>query len=171
VKFELLSRHLKGKGIRFIFTSPLRRAVQTAEILARNLELSVVIERELREIVLGPLEGLSHEQVKARFPEVWKAWTKTPGDLRLEGMEPLEEVQKRILSLMMRWHLNHENETFAAVTHMAVLRCTLLRSMGRPLNDYRKIDVPNATAFVFEANEKKSDDCLNLKLVKEVHAV
>jgi broad specificity phosphatase PhoE len=83
-------------------------------------------------------------------------------------METLEEVQKRIVTLMKRWQQKHEDETFAAVTHLAVIRCLLLYTMERSLNDYRKIDIPNATAFVFEVNKKKSKDCLNLKLVDEV---
>lgn len=163
-----LAERLKGRGIRILYASPLRRAVQTADILAGYLRVPVIIEKELKEIVLGPLEGLSYEQIKERFPEIWKRWTQAPAELKIEGMETLEEVQKRIVTLLKRWQQKHEDETFAAVTHLAVIRCLLLYTMERSLNDYRKIEIPNATAFVFEVNKKRNDNYLSLKLVEVV---
>ena len=71
---RLLARRLEGRGIRLIYSSPLTRAVETSEILKNHLELNVILEKELREIIVGPLEGLSYEQLIARFPEVWKTW-------------------------------------------------------------------------------------------------
>lgn len=166
---RLLANHLEGRGIRLIYCSPLTRAVETAEILKHHLGLDVIVEKELREIIVGPLEGLSYEQIIARFPEVWKTWCEAPADLRLEGMEPLEEVQKRVLALMGQWLKKHDGETIAAVSHMGVLRCTLLYSSKRPLNDYRKIDIPNAAALCFELNETNPADGLDLTLVEEIH--
>jgi broad specificity phosphatase PhoE len=63
----------------------------------------------------------------------------------------------------------HRGETIAAVSHMAVLRCTLLYSGKRPLNDYRKLDIPNAAAFCFDVQEGNPADGLELKLVEEIH--
>ena len=166
---SLLAKRLEGRGIRCIYSSPLTRAVETSEILRNHLGLNVILEKELREVILGTLEGLSYEQLIARFPEVWKTWCEAPADLRLEGMEPLEEVQKRILALMRQWLKKHKGETIAAVSHMAVLRCTLLYSSKRPLNDYRKIDIPNAAAFCFELNKTNPADGLDLTLVEEIH--
>jgi len=165
---RLLAKQLDGRGIRLIYCSPLTRAVETAEILKHHLGLNVIPEKELREIILGPLEGLSYDQIIARFPEVWETWSQRPAELRLEGMEPLEEVQKRILALMRQWLKKHEGETIAAVSHMAVLRCTLLYSAKKPLNDYKKIDIPNAAAFCFELEEKNPDDGLDLRLVEKI---
>lgn len=165
---RLLARQLEGRGIRLIYSSPLTRAVETAEILKNHLGLNVILEKELREIILGPLEGLSYEQLIARFPEVWETWCRAPAELRLEGMEPLEDVQKRIITLMRGWLKKHQGEIIAAVSHMAVIRCTLLYSAQRPLNDYRKIDIPNAAAFCFELKEKNPDDGLDLRLIEEI---
>lgn len=168
---KLLTPHLKGKGIFILYTSPLRRAVQTAEILSKSLNVPVVQEDDLREIVLGPFDGLSHEEVMEQFPEIWRMWNQAPGELRMEGMEPLEEVQGRILSLFKKWCLKHENETIGAVTHMAVLRCTLLYQQGRSLNDYRKIEVPNAAIFAFDITVRKPNDGLELKLIEEFRGI
>jgi len=163
-----LAGRLQGRGIRLIYSSPLTRAVETAEILKHHLGLTVVVEKELREIILGPLEGLSYDQIRAHFPQVWKTWSQAPAELRLEGMEPLEEVQKRIIALMRQLLKKHNGETMAAVSHMAVIRCALLYSAKRSLNDYRKIDIPNAAAFRFAVQEKNPADGLNLTLAEEI---
>jgi len=166
---RLLAERLDGRGIRCIYASPLTRAVETAEILERHLGLTVILEKELREIILGPLEGLSYDEIRAQFPEVWKTWSQAPATLRLPGMETLAEVQKRIITLMRHLLKKHQGETIAAVSHMAVIRCALLYSTKRPLNDYRKIDIPNAAAFCFAVSEKNPADGLNLTLVEEIH--
>ncbi|WAC06661.1 MAG: histidine phosphatase family protein [Thermodesulfobacteriota bacterium] len=168
----LLVSRLEGKGISRIYTSPLTRAVETAKILSQKLKIPVIVEKELREILLGPLDGLSHTQVIAQYPKVWEIWTKTPADLRLEGMEPLESVQQRILSVLKKWSLSHSEETIvAAVTHLAVLRCLLLYYQGRSLNDYRQIEIFNANAFAFDTELLRSDQKVHLRLVEEIRDV
>jgi len=166
-----LAPRLEGKGISRIYASPLTRAVETANILNQKLNVPMIVEKELREILLGPLDGLSYTQIMAQYPEVWKVWIKTPADLRLEGMEPLEAVQKRILSVLKKWCLSHsEGTVVAAVTHLAVLRCLLLYYHGRPLNDYRQIEISNANAFAFDTELMRSDQKLHLRLVEEIRA-
>jgi len=169
---RLLSSRLEGKGISRIYTSPLTRAVETAKILSQKLKVPVIVEKELREILLGPLDGLSHTQVIAQYPEVWKMWNETPAEVRLEGMEPLEAVQQRILSVLKKWCLSHSEETIvAAVTHLAVLRCLLLYYQGRALNDYRQIEIFNANAFAFDTEVMRSDQKVHLRLVEEIREV
>jgi broad specificity phosphatase PhoE len=166
---KLLSSRLEGKGISRIYASPLTRAIETANILNQKLNVPVIVEKELREILLGPLDGLSHTQVMAQYPEVWKIWTETPAKLRLEGMETLEATQQRILSVLKKWCLSHhEKDIIAGVTHLAVLRCVLLHQQGRSLNDYRKIDIANATAFGFEAEVLRTEQNVQLRLVEEI---
>ncbi|HPD60964.1 MAG TPA: histidine phosphatase family protein [Thermodesulfobacteriota bacterium] len=165
----LLASRLEGKGISRIYTSPLTRAVETAKILSKKLKVPVIVEKELREILLGPLDGLSHIQVIAQYPDAWKMWNETPADLRLEGMEPLESVQQRILSVLKKWCLSHSEETIiAAVTHLAVLRCLLLYYQGRSLNDYRQIEISNAHAFAFDTEILMLDQKVHLRLVEEI---
>lgn len=159
---------LESRGIQRIYTSPLRRAVETAGIISRRLKVPVVTEEELREILLGPLDGLSQQEVMDQFPEVWQIWNQAPGELRLEGMESLQDVQERILLLIKKWYLSHKDETIGAVTHLAVMRCTLLYQQGRPLNDYRRIEIPNATGFTFDIEASETGDSLDLTLVEEI---
>jgi broad specificity phosphatase PhoE len=166
---RLLAERLVDRGITFCYVSPIRRAVDTALILAGNLAISAFIEKNLREMELGPWEGLSEDRVAVEFPEEWKTWNQTPAWLGLAGRETLEDVQRRILSVLQTWCLCNKKKTIAAVTHVALIRCILLYSMGKPLNDYRQIHVPNTTAFVLDVELSKPDRKLHLYLDETIN--
>jgi len=166
---RLLAGQLMHRGITFCYVSPVRRAIDTALILAGNLAIPVLIEKDLREMDLGPWEGLLEDQVAVEFPEEWKTWNQAPAALRLSGRETLEDVQRRIFSVLKTWCLCNEKKTIAAVTHVALIRCILLYSIGKPLNDYRHIHVPNTTAFVFDVELSKPDRKLNLYLDETIN--
>jgi phosphoserine phosphatase len=163
-----LADQLTGKGIRMLYASPLTRALQTAEILNRQLQVPCALENDLMEIELGPLEGLSYEQAACRYPEAWKVWNEKPGELRLEGMETIASVQQRIIALLERWHALHAEVTIAAVSHLAVIRCVRLFTEQRSLNDYKKITIPNATALLLQASRSSADGSLQLRVIEEV---
>lgn len=163
-----LAARLAGRGIRALYTSPLPRALRTAEILNQQLQVLCTPERDLMEIELGPLEGLSYEQAANRYPEAWKEWNERPGDLRLEGMETIASVQQRVIALLKRWCAFHAEETIAVVSHLAVIRCVRLYLEQRPLNDYKKLTIPNATALLLEATQRSANGSLQLRVVEEV---
>ena len=148
---RFLAEQLEDRGIRLFYTSPLRRARETARILAKPTATSTVVEEELREMELGPWNGLSEDQIAKEYPEGWKLWNQAPADLRLGGREPLDVVQRRVIALIRNWCKQHARETIAAVTHVSLIRCVLLYVMGKPLGDYRRIVVPNAATFIFES--------------------
>lgn len=163
-----LAARLAGRGIRILYTSPLPRALQTAQILNQRLCVPFLPENDLMEIELGPLEGLSYEEAASRFPEAWKVWNERPADMRLEGMETIASVQKRIIGLLKRWCVLHAEDTIAAVSHLAVIRCVRLYLEQRPLNDYKKLAIPNATALVLEVTQGSVNGSLHLREIGEV---
>lgn len=91
---------LKGKGIDALYCSPLRRAVQTAEIIGKAVGKVPVKDAHFKEMGLGPWEGLSEDEVERRFPEEWGIWNTRPAELRLAGRETLAELQGRVLARM-----------------------------------------------------------------------
>ena len=88
---------LKEKGIEAIYCSPLRRAVQMAEIISDFLEIDPIVENSFKELRLGIWEGMSEDEVARKFPEEWKIWNERPAELVLGGRETLGELQERVL--------------------------------------------------------------------------
>ena len=100
---------LQSMGIqpKAIYSSPLKRAVETAEIIAKGFELPYEKAPELTEFSVGFLEGKSSEEDWYQFKLLWNEWFLNDNDAyRVEGGESLTDVVTRIQSF-----LNHLKET------------------------------------------------------------
>ncbi len=120
---RLLAEALKDSGIGRIYSGPLSRAKETAEILAAKLGVSVEVEEGFNNINLGPWEGRKKEEIKREFPREFQLWITTPEKLKLPGAETVMEVMERAVKTLKR--VVEENEALGAiavVTHRAVLK-------------------------------------------------
>jgi broad specificity phosphatase PhoE len=92
-----LAQRLKGEDIARIFSSPIPRAIETAEIVCRHLQRSFQISDALSEFNAGILEGKSDENSWAEFSRLWEAWfTEGQFEARIEGGESLVEIRNRL---------------------------------------------------------------------------
>ena len=139
------AKALKGKGIGALYCSPLRRTVQTAEIIGEAINREIVPDDHFKELKLGPWEGLSEDEVASAYPEEWRVWNERPAELVLEGRETLRELQERVLE-GIRGRTSEvrgqRSEKVVVVTHVAIIRVLMLHSEGRDLNEYKKVPVP-----------------------------
>lgn len=145
-----LAARLAGEGVRRVYTSPVRRCVQTAEIVADPWDAAVRTVHDLHEIEIGPWKGLTEEEVAERWPEVHRQWLEDPSVLTLQGRERLEEVAGRALQAVDqigRAQLSADDAPALVVTHLAVIRVLWLAARGRPLSDYHRVDGPFCRPF------------------------
>ena len=145
IQAERAAVQLAGQPIVGVFTSPLPRAVETANIVSRGLKLIPQVSPHFNELRMGPWEGLSEEQVELTYPAEFAIWNTRPAELALDGRETLEELRSRVLAGLIDVHSRHGASPVAIVSHVAVIRVLMLHALGRPLNDYKKMVVPNAT--------------------------
>jgi len=95
---EDLSERLQNLGIQIICSSPLKRALQTAEIVAEKLNVPVKEVEELTEGCLGVVEGMIKDDIAKLNPALWEEWY---GDnmimsTRWPGGESKLEMQQRM---------------------------------------------------------------------------
>ena len=76
---------LNDKGIDALYCSPLRRAVQTAEIIGEAIGEVPGPDAHFKEMGLGPWEGLSEDEVERCFPEEWRVWNTRPAEFAAGG--------------------------------------------------------------------------------------
>ena len=141
------AERLTGFDIARIYTSPLKRAVQTAEVIGKALNEKSILENSFKEMRLGPWEGRSEEEISRKYPEEWKLWNTRPAELMLEGRETLPELLKRVLSGIKEIRDQMDGSSVLVVTHVAVIRVLLLHAQKMDLNLYRTIPVPNGKIF------------------------
>jgi len=146
---EEAGKSLRDKEIDRLYCSPLKRAVQTAEIIGGIIGKEPIPDANFKEIKLGPWVGLSEDEVARRFPEEWALWNERPAELRLDGRETLEGLQERVLEGVFSRRLTQMDTDLGivVVTHVAIIRVLLLYSEGRELNEYKKVAVGNGEVF------------------------
>ncbi|MBK9019749.1 MAG: histidine phosphatase family protein [Sulfuritalea sp.] len=145
IQAEHAAGQLAGQPVVALFTSPLLRAVETANIVGKSLNLAPQVSPHFNELRMGPWEGLSEQQVESAYPDEFAVWNARPAELALEGRETLEELRARVLAGLVDVRDRHGASPVAIVSHVAVIRVLMLHAHGRPLNDYKKVAVPNAT--------------------------
>jgi broad specificity phosphatase PhoE len=134
---ERLAERLAHEGICAVYCSPLGRAVQTAEVLARPLGLDPQRRDDLREISHGRWEGLSRAEVEGRFPGEYEAWEADPFTFAPEGGESGVAVLARALPVLREIVVRHQNDRVLVVSHKATLRLLLSSLLGFDARGYR----------------------------------
>jgi broad specificity phosphatase PhoE len=149
----LARRAAAGLQIEAIYSSPLLRARQTAEAIARNLKLSIVEAPELIEMDVGEMDGLTRTDLRARYPDFMRAWFgPEAGEVKMPGGESLADVQARAWPAVERLREAHRPEaTVVAVSHNFVMRTLVCRALAMPLSDFRRFeqDLASITSIEF----------------------
>ena len=127
----LLAARLSGTGPVRLITSDLSRAWMTADALAARL--GVVAERDpaLREIFSGAWEGLSRDEIDARWPDDHAAWRRGE-DVRIGGGETRSEAARRTVNAILAAVADLDGGTLVAVSHGASLRGAVALLLGDP---------------------------------------
>lgn len=147
---EALAERLAPEGVRHVFSSPVRRATETARVLTDRLDATVRTVHDLHEIDVGPWKGLTHEEVEERWPEAYARWKEDPAGFELDGREALERVRDRALSALNqigRSLMGEDDASAAVVTHLALIRVLWLTATGGALSDYHEVEGPFCEPF------------------------
>ena len=142
-----VSGKLKKHEVNAVYSSPVQRALQTAQIISEGIGMDLRVDNAFREMVLGPWEGMSESEVAQKYSEEWAIWKSRPAELRLPGRETLDELLKRVLQGIRRIDKSTKSRNIVIVTHVAIIRVLLLWHLKMSLNLYKTILVPNAEIF------------------------
>lgn len=133
----VLADLLKSAGLEIIYTSPLKRALQTAEIIAADLHIPFEVKPSLIEGSLGVNEGRYHEEIIQT--EEYKNWRNLDPEyinFRFEGGESKYEIMERMFGAV-REMLATPCQIIGISSHSAAIRCLMLQfgvKLGRLLN-------------------------------------
>ncbi|ADD45105.1 histidine phosphatase family protein [Stackebrandtia nassauensis] len=112
-----------------VVASDMRRAVDTAQLVADLVGLDVRIDKRLRERAYGPWEGLTRAQIAERFPEAFELW-RARKPFELEDMEVLSEVADRTAAALSEVAAEPGDGTAVVVTHGGSSRQGIVRFLG-----------------------------------------
>ena len=125
---ELLGEYLSNWGLEAIYSSPLRRALDTANIIARYQKISVHIAEGLIDFDYGEWQSLPEQEAKRRYPTLHNEWHNNPHKVKMPGGESLEDVRKRAIKVVSDVLARYQGSV-VLVSHRVVnkvLICSLL---------------------------------------------
>jgi broad specificity phosphatase PhoE len=135
---EQISALFTREKIDAVYSSNLRRARQTAEVISRPHDLPVLIEDGVRELDHGELEGLTFDEIKTKYGEFLTRWRSEPADIHVPGGERLADVAERTWNGLIEIAGRHrEAERILVVSHNFPILGIVCRISGTDLNAYR----------------------------------
>lgn len=160
--------------VNVVYSSPLLRARQSAEILCKYLPIDfseIILDDNLQEMGLGILTGLPKSDLKSNsnYLDIYKSWLKDldyaqpsgPAEIiseytqhYLEGKEfsgeSLNTVQERAWNSLEKMVTENNEKTILVSTHGGIIMLTLCKVTNTPANKYSKFSIPNASTIILE---------------------
>ncbi|MEA1958742.1 MAG: histidine phosphatase family protein [Chloroflexota bacterium] len=149
----LVADHIADWGISAVYSSPLKRALNTASRIAGRLGGDVVTLDGINDMDFGDWQGLLISEVRERYAEQFDQWRYNPDRLAVPGGESLEDVRVRAVAIVDDLATNHEGETIAVVTHRVVCKVLLCHMLGLNNSHFWKIAQDSTAVNVFEIFE------------------
>ena len=140
---ELLKNRLKG-NFDYIYSSPLSRAFETANVLASDTDKEVTVASEIREINFGEWEGLTVKEISENYPEIFKAWRTDKTESYICGGDcsihnAANRAQKCILDIVNQ----HKGKKIAIVAHGGIIKAGLIGIFEWDMTMYHKMALGN----------------------------
>ena len=148
---KLLAEYLSSVTIDAIYSSPLKRAWQTATEIARRSNLEVNIAPGLIDFDFGEWQGLSHREVKDKYKELYAEWVSHPEQVKIPAGESLDGVRRRAL-VVVDEVIHRYKGTVILVSHRVVNKVLIGALLGLDNSHFWNIrqDPCAITSFTYE---------------------
>ncbi len=137
---------LAGQNLSGLYCSDLNRAFHTARVIGSSSGLQPVVTPLLREINFGHWEGLTFDQIEARWGKEISLWLDDPFSRSAPGGETLAEVCSRMLNFLEELSGDgHEGKRIAAISHGGSIRALLFSVLDLNTTSFWDIKIDNAS--------------------------
>ncbi len=133
-----------------VYTSPLRRCVETARKIAAACTCDLAELDELNDLHYGTWQWHTHAEVQAEWPELFGRWLTTPQLVRFPKGEALQDLIARTANVIRMVLERHASETVIVVGHDSGIRALLLQLLDQPISAYRRLAVSPAAVSELE---------------------
>jgi probable phosphoglycerate mutase len=134
-----MAERLAADDIAAVYSSPLQRTRESAEIVASRLGLPIAYRDDLIELDFGEWTGKTFDQI--RTDPHWPPWNTRRSVSSIPGGESMRDVQHRVVAALLEIGDKHPHEAVVVVSHGDVIRAALVFALGMPLDFYGRIEV------------------------------
>lgn len=143
-----LALAMQGEKITAIYSSPLKRAYETARTIAGFHHLDICIERDLQELNHGDLESLTIQELKEKYGELLRQWIENPASVVFPNAESLTQLQERTWEIIRK--IVDASEDTLVVSHGMAIMTILCRIQDLDLTHAKQMFVNMASKTVVE---------------------
>lgn len=145
---QKLAARLEGMKIHAVYSSPLERAVETAEPIAKILNLETVIDEDFLEINFGDWTFKTFEELD-KLPQ-FQQFNSFRSFTRVPGGESMAEAQLRMINGIEKLCEKHPNETVALVSHADMIKSVVAYYTGTHLDLFHRVEISPASVSIIE---------------------
>lgn len=127
---ELVGEYFKGMEIDAIYSSPLSRALQTAQKIAQFNDLKVQPLPGSIDMSFGKWEGRPHQEIREKDSKTYRQWVEEPHLVRLPGGESLDDVRVRAMAALEEVIRKHPEKTLVLVSHRVICKVLICAVLG-----------------------------------------
>ena len=151
---ERIAKYLESLDISAIYSSPIERASHTAEIVAKNRSLEVVLDERLTEIDMGKFTRMNYDDMFAKYGNIFLKFYENDPVISEHEVETFPDVQKRVLDMVDHVLKKHNNENVILVTHMDPIKSMLAKVMNLVPETLFELVIANASLTIIKEQDK-----------------
>ena len=146
---------LKSLNISKIYSSPIDRALQTAEIVGKHCDLEITNDDRLIELDMGKFTKMPYEQIFAKHGNVFLKFYEGSNEVSENGVETFANVQKRVFDMVDFVINKHKNQNVVLVTHMDPIKAMIGKVLSLKPEILFELIIANASLNIFKNNDQK----------------
>lgn len=164
---ERLANYIRHIGLRCLYTSDLRRALETANILTEKLGFAPIPDARLRERNIGEWQGLTIDEMRAWYPEEYEKLLTDAENYRVPGGESRADVRKRMVEAFADILKQDKGETVGIISHTTAIHALLGELLAGGFA--KEVSVSNTSVTTIALGENgqwrlvASDDVMHLE--------
>ena len=145
---KLLAEYLSKLKIDAIHSSPLKRALKTAEIIAGYHQLNVYIDASLNDLNFGRWQGMSCQEVQDKYQELYAEWINHPESVKMPDGEGLDDVRRRAMGVIAEVTAKYKG-TIVMVSHRVVNKVLICALLGLDNSHFWNIKLDTCGVTIF----------------------
>jgi broad specificity phosphatase PhoE len=150
---QAVAKRLRSFEADAIYSSPLKRALQTAQPIAQACGREPEPLEGIVDIDYGTCAGLSPEEFSTRYPDLCLTWHYAPHRVLFPAGESLDDVQRRAWGAFNEVCSRHLRGTVVLVSHVVVNRVLVCAAVGLNNSSFWKIGQDNGAINIIEAEQ------------------
>jgi broad specificity phosphatase PhoE len=125
-----LAGYFRDIPVEVIYSSPLSRAVETAQAIASAKGLRVFSDPAFLDMDFGAWQGLPLSEVKEKYPELYRRWRERPQEVTFSGGESLAQVRVRAWEGLTRVVRENAEKTVLIISHRVINKVLICAVLG-----------------------------------------